>query len=158
MKELNDKQLYDQLKLVGDTVESSDRHKLESPFIDSIVGTLEYYGVDDRHLNTCNVILRQDKLKIYDFLGVVFRGGINLFDSEVSNKNLHEGIRKLIEVYILQKDVGGFGWWLRGHDLDVEKPSHCDDCIKSYNEWHNQTPKQRHKEQEDLKKQGWTIL
>ena len=158
MKELNDNQLYQQLKAVGNTVEPSERHTLESPFIESIVGTLEYYGVDDRHLNICNSILRKDKLKIYDFLGIIFRGGINSVDDQVSNRNLHEGIRTLIKVYILQKDVGGFGWWLRGHDLDVEKPSHCDDCIKSYNEWHNQTPHQRKKEQDDLKKAGWTII
>ena len=158
MKELNDNQLYQQLQEVGDTVEASERHTLESPFIESIVGTLEYFGVDSIHLRTCNSILRYDKLKIYDFLGVVFRGGINLSDSEVSNKNLHEAVRTLIEIYILQKNVGGFGWWLRGHDLDVEKPHHCDDCIKSYNEWHNQSPEQRRKEHDDLKKQGWTIL
>lgn len=158
MKELNDLQLYEQLKEVGSTVEPSERHTLESPFIESIVGTLEYFGVDDVHLRTCNSILRHDKLKIYDFLGVVFRGGINLYDSEVSNRNLHEAVKTLIEIYILQKNVGGFGWWLRGHDLDIEKPSHCDDCIRSYNEWHNQTPQQRQKEHDDLKKQGWTIL
>ncbi len=158
MKELNDQQLYAQLKLVGSTVETSEKHKLESPFIDSIVGTLDYFGVSEHTLRVCNTILRQDKIKIYDFLGIVLRGGINHYEDQVSNANLHDGIRKIIQVYILQKNVGGFGWWLRGHDFDVEEASHCDDCIKSYNEWHNQSPQQRRKEYDDLKKQGWTIL
>ena len=158
MKELNDKQLYEQLKAVGSTIETSDQHKLESPFIDSIVGTLEYFGVNDRVLQISNIVLRQDKIKIFDFLGVILRGGMNDSVDEVSNKNLHDGIRKIIQVYIEQKNVGGFGWWLRGHDFDHEEPHRCVDCIRSYDEWSKETPEQRHKQAEDLKKGGWTIL
>ncbi|NIS94627.1 MAG: hypothetical protein GTN97_01660, partial [Nitrosopumilaceae archaeon] len=53
MEELNnknDKELYEELKRVGHTIEQEDRHTLESPFIDSIVGTLDYYGVSRKHL------------------------------------------------------------------------------------------------------------
>jgi len=158
MKELNDKQLYEQLKAVGSTIETSDQHKLESPFIDSIVGTLEYFGVNERALHISNIVLRQDKIKIYDFLGVILRGGLNDSEDEVSNKNMHNGARKIIQVYIEQKNLGGFGWWLRGHDFDIEEPHRCEDCIKSYNNWHNESPQQRHKRAEDLKQAGWTIL
>ncbi len=158
MKELNTKQLYEQLKLVGSTIETSEQHKLESPFIDSIVGTLEYFGVNQRVLDISNTVLRQDKIKIYDFLGVILRGGLNDQVDEVSNKNLAKGARKISEVYIEQKNLGGFGWWLRGHDFDIEEPHRCEDCIRSYNEWHSQSPHERQQEQDDLKKQGWTIL
>lgn len=148
----NDKELYDELKKVGQTIEQSERHTLESPFIDSIVATLDYYGVGQAHLQATNTILRQDKMKIYDFLGLALRGNLNTDEDQVSNRNFNEAVRTLTKLYIKQGHVGGFAWWLRGHDLDIEKPSHCDDCIKSYDDWHNQTPQQRRKEQEDRRK------
>jgi len=152
MEKLNDKELYEELKRVGSTIETSERHTLESPFIDSIVGTLDFFGVGQAHLALTNTVLRQDKIKIYDFLGLALCGRLNIVDDPISNRNFVESIRTLSDLYIKQSHVGGFGWWLRGHDLDIEKPSHCEDCIKSYNEWHNQTPQERAKEQEELKK------
>ena len=152
MVKRNDKELYDELKRVGQTIEKEERHTLESPFIDSIVGTLDFFGVGKAHLQMTYTVLHQDKMKIYDYLGLALRGNLNTDDDPISNRNFNEAIRTLTELYIKQKHVGGFGWWLRGHDLDVEKPSHCDDCIKSYNEWHNQSPKQRRDEQEERKK------
>ncbi len=152
MEELNDKQLYEQLKTVGHAVEKDERHSLESPFIDSIVGTLDYFGVGRKHLVITNTILREDRIKIYDYLGLCLNGSLDLPEDPISNRNLRETIRKLAKLYIEQKHVGGFGWWLRGHDLDIEQPCRCEDCIKSYDNWHNETPKQRAKAQQDLKK------
>lgn len=151
-KHNSDEELYDELKRVGQTIETSERHTLESPFIDSIVGTLDYYGVSQAHLQMTYTVLHQDKIKIYDYLGLGLRGNLNSVEDQVSNRNFQEAIRTLAKLYIKQKHVGGFGWWLRGHDLDIEEPSHCEDCIKSYDEWHNQSPQERRKEQEDLKK------
>ena len=151
-KHNKDKGLYDQLVKVGSAIEQSDKHTLESPFIDSIVGTLQYYGVGQTHLNISYTVLRQDKLKIYDFIGLAMSDRLNLADDPVSSKNMVDIATKLAKLYIAQKHVGGFGWWLRGHDLDIEEPNHCKDCIKSYDEWHNETPKQRRQYQEDMKK------
>jgi len=36
--------------------------------------------------------------------------------------------------------------------MDIEEPSRCEDCIKSYNDWHNQTPEERLKEQQKREK------
>jgi len=36
--------------------------------------------------------------------------------------------------------------------MDIEEPSRCEDCIKSYNDWHNQTPEERLKEQQEREK------
>ena len=44
-------------------------------------------------------------------------------------------IYNMAKLYIAQKNLGGFAWWLRGHDLDVETPARCQDCIESYKNW-----------------------
>ena len=147
---INNKQLYEQLKEVGNAIEKSEEHTLESPFIDSIVATLEYFGVNETHLDVANTVLRQDKMKIYDFLGLALSGRFTIVDDPVANKVFVRVIEKLVKLYIKQRHVGGFGWWLRGHDLELEEPQRCDDCIKSYEDWHNESPQDRRKNQERM--------
>jgi hypothetical protein len=129
--------LYEELKKVGSQVEGLESiNKLESPFIDSIVATLDYFNVGNTHLKLTNQVLSQERMKIVDYLGMSFSGRYDLKENEAENFNFHQIITKMVKLYILQKDVGGFAWWLRGHDLDIEKPSYCKDCITSYEEWH----------------------
>ena len=133
-----DQELYDELKKVGSQIELDSINKLESPFIDSIVATLEYFNVTKSHLKLTSYLLKVERLKIVDYLGMAFSDRYNLKNHEAGNFNFKEIIRTMIKLYIAQKNVGGFAWWLRGHDLDIEKPSYCKDCIESYANWHKE--------------------
>lgn len=131
--------LYEELKTVGSEIENLESiNKLESPFIDSIVATLDYFNVSVDHLKLTKYYLTVERMKIVDFLGMSFKGDFNLENDEAGNFNFHQIITKMVQIYIHQKDVGGFAWWLRGHDLDIEKPHRCKDCIESYKTWHEE--------------------
>ena len=71
----------------------------------------------------------------------------NYFESSV-----FKGVEKMVKLYIFQNHVGGFAWWLRGHDMEIEEPARCEDCIESYNSWHNQSQEERLKEQQEREK------
>jgi hypothetical protein len=129
--------LYEELKTVGSEIENLESiNKLESPFIDSIVATLDYFNVSPKHLKLTKYYLSVERMKIVDFLGMAYTNRFNLENDEAGNFNFHQIIEKMVQIYIHQKDVGGFAWWLRGHDLDIEKPHRCEDCIESYKSWH----------------------
>lgn len=130
--------LYEELKLVGSEIESGSINKLESPFIDTIVATLDYFNVSKTHKNHAKYVLSKERMKVVDYLGLALSGRLDIPNDESSNFNLKQIIITMSKLYILQKNVGGFAWWLRGHDLDIEEPSKCEDCIESYSNWHEE--------------------
>jgi hypothetical protein len=77
--------------------------------------------------------LKVAKYRIFDWLGMAYTGRLDA----KKGSELFSGIEKMVKLYVLQKNVGGFCWFLRGHDLDVSyKPVfRCPDCIKSYKYW-----------------------
>jgi len=147
-----DKKLHSKLLVCGRSIEKSTCHKLEKPFVETILGTLSYYGCTKNQLGLVAFDLSTAKYKIWDWLGMAYTGRIDDPNDEIASKQAHTTIEKLIKLYIYQKHVGGFAWWLRGHDLDVEEPSRCVDCIKSYDHWHNQTEAERQKDLDDMQK------
>jgi len=130
----------------GKRLEKKQTHQLEPPFVESILGTLEFFGADGKDMNQFKIDLIAAKYKIWDFLGMNY-------DSEyMQSKPVFQGLDKLVDLYIRMEDVGGFAWFLRGHDLQIEEPKKCEDCIKSYDDWHNQTPEERMAEQKEMEK------
>lgn len=147
-----DQELHSKLLIVGRKLEKTTAHKLEDSFIETILNTLEYYGASKAQLSLAGFDLFNAKYKIFDWLGMAYSGRIQDQNDSIATKSAHNCIEKMVKIYIYQSHVGGFAWWLRGHDLDVEDPMRCEDCIKSYEYWHNQTPQQRQQEQEDREK------
>jgi len=131
---------------VGRKIEKSQTHQLEQPFLESIMQTLEFFGADGKDLGQIKMDLYFAKFKIWDAMGMWYTS--EYFQS----KPIYVGIDKLVDLYIRMENVGGFAWFLRGHDLDVEEPKKCNDCIKSYDEWHNQTPEERTQDQKEIEK------
>ncbi len=109
----------------------------KNPFIEAIIETLRYYGADENQVAQMNQDLYIARYKIWDLLGMYYTGAL------WAKGRLFTAIENLVKLYILQKDVGGFCWWLRGHDLDVEEPSYCKDCITSYKNFTKEIPKGR---------------
>jgi hypothetical protein len=142
-----DQKLHSRLLEVGNKIEKSQTHSLEPPFINAVLGTLEYFGSSNEQLQLARFDLCVAKYKIYDWLGMAYTGRYQIVQDPLASQTFFETIQKLVKLYVLMQNVGGFGWFLRGHDLDVEEPALCEHCIKSYNEWHNQTPEQRQAEQ-----------
>ena len=133
-----DRKLWNELIKVGKELEKGVKledgtidpvHTMPKPMINVIVETLRYYGLDDSHCELAYFDLLTAKYRIWDWLGMAYTGRL---DAEGFT---YKGIENLVKLYILQKDVGGFCWWLRGHDLDVEKPHRCEECIESYKDW-----------------------
>ena len=122
--------LWDEMMKVGRRIEKGQTHKMPTPMINAIVETLRFFGLDDNNAKLAYFDLKAAKYKIYDWLGMAYTGRI--LDSQ---PELLEPVEKLVKLYILQKDVGGFCWFLRGHDLQVEEPHRCKDCIDSYKNW-----------------------
>jgi len=141
--------LHSELLKIGRQIEKSQTHTLEPPFITSVMGTLEFFGASIEQLTLTKFDLCVAKYKIYDWLGMAYTGRYQVIQDPLASQTFFETIEKLVKLYVLMKDVGGFGWFLCGHDLQVEEPSRCEDCIKSYHEWHDQTPEQRQKEQDE---------
>lgn len=117
----------------GKTIEKGVTHALEPPFVDAILGTLEYFGAGGDDYAMAAFDLKVAKYKIYDWLAMCCRG--RLGEDSPLNAVI---IPKLAKLYLAQKNVGGFAWWLCGHDLECEEPSHCEDCINSYNNRRNE--------------------
>ncbi len=146
------KELHSQLLSCGKSIERSNVHGLEKPFVETILATLDFFGATKAQLGLVHFDLVQAQYKIFDWLGMAYTGRIEDPNDSSATKSVHDCIENMIKLYLAQKHVGGFAWWLRGHDLQVEKPSRCVDCIKSYDDWHNQTDEERQKEQDDLEK------
>jgi len=135
---------HEKLLEVGRKLEKKQTHQLEMPFVESIMGTLEFFGADSADLGQIKMDLCFAKFKLWDAMGMWYSSAY------FQSKPIYVGIDKLVDLYIRMNHVGGFGWFLRGHDLDIEEPKHCDDCIKSYEEWHNETPEQRAEKQKEM--------
>lgn len=147
-----DHDLHSKLLEVGRKLEKHTTHSLENPFVETILSTLEYFGASQAQLSLVAFDLIKAKYKIWDWLGMAYSGRIEDPNNSSSTTSAHNCIEKMVKLYIFQNHVGGFAWWLRGHDLDIEEPSRCEDCIKSYDQWHNRTPQEIKQEQEDMKK------
>jgi len=130
---------------VGRKIEKGVTHKLEPPFIDTILGTLEFFGADDKDIGQAVFDLKAAKYKIWDWLGFSYDSKYN------QDKPIFVGLDKLVDLYIKMENVGGFAWFLRGHDLQVEEPHKCKDCIKSYEDWKNESPEDAAKREKEMK-------
>jgi len=137
---------HEELLRIGSSLERGTTHKLSEPFIDSILGTLDFFGASTEELQQAIIDLKFAKFKIFDFLGMMYSS------KYYQAKPIYTAIEKLVDLYIAQSHVGGFAWFLRGHDLEIEEPHTCKDCIKSYDEYTNQTPEQRLEAEEQLEK------
>jgi len=138
-----DKELHSKLLICGKKLEKTTMHSLEKPFVETILATLDYFGCSQAQLGLVAFDLGTAKYKIWDWLGMAYTGRIEDPNDSIATEQAHKTIETMIKLYLLQNHVGGFAWWLREHDLDVEKPSRCDDCKKSYDHWHNQTEDER---------------
>jgi len=147
-----DKELHSKLIIVGKSIEKTNVHGLEKPFVKTILATLEYYGTTKLQLGQVYYDLVKAQYRIFDWLGMAYTGRIEDPNDSLATKSAHKCIENMIKIYLHQRHVGGFAWWLSGHDLDVEEPSRCEDCIKSYEDWHNTSEEDRIKEQEDREK------
>ena len=123
--------LWHELVTTGKKLETRTTHNLPRPFVNTILGTLEYFGASQRQLKSAYFDLIIAKYKIYDWLGMCLTGRL---DTEKTDR-LYTCIEKMTELYIKQEHVGGWAWWLRGHDMDVSTIFKCQDCIQSYDEW-----------------------
>ena len=99
--------------------------------INAIIGTLQYFGLSDNFAKQAAWDLKVAKYRIWDWLGMCYTGRLEAKHGSL----LFNAIEQMVKLYIAQKDVGGFCWFLRGHDLEVEEPHRCEDCIKSYRDW-----------------------
>jgi len=112
---------------------------MPTPMINAIVDTLRHFGLDDVMAKQAMWDLKVARYRVYDWLGMCYTGRLEV----EADSPVFKCIEMMVKLYIEQKDVGGFCWFLRGHDLEVEEPHRCEDCIKSYKEW-----------VEDIKEQG----
>lgn len=132
-EESYDSKLWTELMEVGKKIEKRETHEMPTPMINAIVETLRYFGLDEGHCKMAYFDLKVAKYRIFDWLGMAYTGRLDA----KKGSELFSGIEKMVKLYVLQKNVGGFCWFLRGHDLDVSyKPVfRCPDCIKSYKNW-----------------------
>lgn len=125
-----DQNLWEKLVATGKKLERKQTHGLHDVFVETVLATLDYYDASEEQLKLAGFDLYTAKYKIWDWLGMCLTGRLG------KEKDLvYSCIENMARLYILQNDVGGWAWWLRGHDLDVEEPHRCEDCIKSYHDW-----------------------
>jgi hypothetical protein len=131
-----DSKTHHELLRIGKEVEKGTKgneivNTMPTPMINAIVETLRYFGLSDVSARQAYWDLKVARFRIYDWLGMCYTGRLEVKpDSQV-----FKCVKMLVKLYIDMKDVGGFCWFLRGHDLEVEEPHKCEDCIKSYKEW-----------------------
>ena len=124
---------------LGDTMPDESRIKYrKNPMVEVFINTLKYYGIDESQVRQIKDDMYIARYRLWDLLGMYYTGAL-----WGAKGQIFECIEKMVKLYIEMKDVGGFFWFLRGHDLDVEDPKHCDDCIKSYKDWVAEIPKGR---------------
>lgn len=123
--------LHQELLTVGKKLERGTTHKLEPPFIETLLATLDYFQANQTQLSQAHWDLNVAKYKIFDWLGMCYTGRL---DAEKGSQ-VFDCIENMVKLYVLQNHIGGFAWFLRGHDLDIEKVKRCEDCIKSYEDW-----------------------
>jgi len=128
-----DRHLHNQLLKIGKEIELNRLgiNEMPTPMINAIVETLKYFGLSDLFAKQAYWELKSAKYRIWDWLGMAYTGRLEV----EHNSQVFRCIEKMVKLYIAQKDVGGFCWFLRGHDLEVEEPHRCEDCIRSYRSW-----------------------
>lgn len=129
-----DKELWKKLMQVGLKLESNTKnleHELPAPFVETILGTLSIYGADGKIIDRMIHDLTVAKYRIFDWLGMCLTGRLEVDPSH----GAYQCIESMVKLYIAQSHVGGWAWWLRGHDMLAQEPSHCQDCIDSYEDW-----------------------
>lgn len=127
--------LVELLEEHGRRLESGKTHGLEKPFIESIIGTMQYYGSNATQDSQAWFDLSEAKYRIFDWLMMQLNGRCEITGDEGATEAMRRLMKKFAVLYLEQKHVGGFAWWLRGHDMDVEEPGRCEDCIRSYDEY-----------------------
>ncbi len=148
-----------ELLKIGKKLELGTCHKLEPVIIQGIIQTFEFLGASDGHINQMAFDLAKARYKIFDWLGMMYTG--RCVNGRMEDRNVFNVVEKMVEHYIAMKHVGGWAWSYRGHiDLDYElrtendknsaNGKHCQDCIDSYEHWHNQTEEEREKEQKEM--------
>ena len=131
-----DPKLHHELLKVGDKLEKGAPNDplvntMPVEMIQGIVETLKYFGLSEELAKKAYWDLTVAKYRIWDWLGMCYTGRLEVeHDSE-----LFSCVEKMVKLYIMQNDVGGFCWFLRGHDLECEEPHRCKDCIRSYKDW-----------------------
>ena len=130
-----DRKLWNELIRIGRNLEpriegeTFGQNNLSKPFIETILDTLKYYGAEENQLRQTLQDLAIARYRLWDWLGMCYTGAL------WAKGRTFTCIENMVKLYICQEDVGGFVWWLRGHDLDVEEPHRCGDCINSYRNW-----------------------
>lgn len=177
LEKLVDMKLHAQLLKVGRSIEKKTTHQLEPEIIEGIIATFDIMGASDGHLFQMTmdlmpsgheyisqyrkkrfVVPMHPQYKIFDWLGMMYTG--RCINEKPEDKIVFDIIEMMVKHYVAMKHVGGWAWSYRGHiDLDYEmrtKPKksqngvHCKDCCDSYDHWHNQTPEERQKSQDEL--------
>lgn len=129
-----DKNLWKELMEVGNNLESNTKnleHELPAPFVETIIQTLAVYGASQATISQAVFDLTEAKYRIFDWLGMCLTGRLEVDPSH----GVYQCIVNMVKLYIAQKHVGGWAWWLRGHDMFVQDPEYCKDCIDSYEDW-----------------------
>lgn len=121
-------QLHEQLVTVGRKIEKGMTHELPDEMVECVLGTLYYYGAKSDLLSLVSFDLLRAKYKIWDWLGMCLTGRTD----ERTDSSVYKCIEKMAKLYVDMENVGGWAWFLNGHDLDVEEPHKCNDCIESY--------------------------
>jgi hypothetical protein len=144
-----DMNLHRELLRIGHDIERGTTHTLEDVMIDGIIATFDVMGASSAHIQMMIFDLKKAKYKIFDWLGMMYTGRYQSGDT--SDKMVFKIVQKMVEHYVVMKDVGGWAWSYRGHiDLEAEfdmnksysNGIHCQDCIDSYMNW-----------QEDMKRE-----
>lgn len=124
-----DEQLWSDVMDLGPKLEKKIAHELPNEFVDSIIMTFDFFGASDAELAQMVFDLKRAKYKIYDWLAMMLNG------RKRKEPQIVEATRKMARLYLAQKHVGGFAWWLKGHDMEVQEPKRCEDCILSYEDY-----------------------
>lgn len=152
-----DIKLWDELMKVGRKIEKGEPdpvNHLTREDKETILATLQYYGASDKQLRFVGMDLGEPfRYRVFDWLGMCYQGRLDVQEGE-----LFECLEMMVKLYILQKHIGGFVQWLRGHDSAIEKPTRCEDCIETYNHYASQTPEERKKEFEETWGKDATII
>jgi len=140
-----DRKLWNKLIKIGRKLEPRIKgetwgeHKLSTPHINAILGTLDYYGATRDQINLASHDLKIAKYRIWDWLGMCYTGALS---SGGCSKQTFNCIENMVKLYVSMENVGGFAWFLKGHDLDVEEPKKCKHCISSYKSWMKEVKQQ----------------
>ena len=126
MSEQKTEELRDSVVMEGKKIEHGIQNSLDPLYYNTVLGTLEYFGAGTGVLRLCVFDIKHAKYKIWDWLSMALGGRYG--------DGMIPVFEKLAKVYLEQRDVGGFAQFLAGHDLEIEEPHFCQDCIDTYRE------------------------